>query len=100
MRRPHPGVWTGLFGLPITVLTWGHWILDRWILEPFILRPMDWLMERTTKGYAILLRHALRHQWWVMPSSVALAATALVFVLGVNVPLPAWAEAVRSDVDR
>ena len=34
------------------------------------------------------LRHALRHQWCVVPASVLLAASALLFVFGVDVPLP------------
>src|SRR5262249_59304813 len=36
------------------------WALDRWVLEPFLLRPTEWLLERLTVWYAVTLRLALR----------------------------------------
>src|SRR5262249_54663460 len=38
-----------------------------------------------------LLKHSLRHTWWVAPAGVLLAALALVFAFGLPVPLPGWA---------
>src|SRR5262249_35807319 len=43
-----------------------------------------------TRWYRVVLRMALRHQWYVVPTSVALAASALVFAFGVDMPLPGW----------
>src|SRR5262249_29352455 len=59
--------------------------------EPLLLRPIDWLMACLGRWYGFILKHALRHQWYVVPASVLLAATALLFVLGLDVPLPDWA---------
>jgi HAE1 family hydrophobic/amphiphilic exporter-1 len=90
MKRPCPKPYGGLLGPPMTWLTRGHWALDRWLLEPLLLAPMNWGMERLTRVYGWLLRKSLRHQWWVVPGSLALAALALLFVFGVNLPLPGW----------
>jgi HAE1 family hydrophobic/amphiphilic exporter-1 len=90
MRRPMPKAYGGLFGPVFTVLTRLHWLVDRWILEPLLVGPVDRLMSRMSRWYGSLLHHALRHQWWVMPAGVLLAATALIFAVGVNVPLPSW----------
>src|SRR5262249_5725762 len=62
----------------------------RWLLEPMLLRPMDWTMARLTRLYGFFLRHALRHQWFVVPASVLLAATAFLFAFGASIPLPNW----------
>jgi HAE1 family hydrophobic/amphiphilic exporter-1 len=91
LGRPRPRPWGGLFGPVLNALRWLHWLIDRWVLEPLLLRPMDWAMDRLSKGYGWFLRHALRHTWWVVPASVLLAASALIFVYGLTVPLPNWA---------
>jgi len=88
MRRPSPKAWGGLIGPIVNAVLWLHWLLDRWVLEPLLVRPVDWLMERASRGYAVVLRHALKHQWWVAPGSILLAATALLFAFGLDLPLP------------
>jgi multidrug efflux pump subunit AcrB len=89
LGRPLPKRFGGLFGPVLTLWTRVLWALDRFLLEPLILRPTNWLMERMSAGYGWVLKHALRHQWWVIPASILLAASALLFVFGINVPLPA-----------
>jgi HAE1 family hydrophobic/amphiphilic exporter-1 len=89
--RRRPPVARGFLGPLWTGLTWLHWSIDRWILGPLLLVPMDWLMTRLSRGYAVVLRHALRHQWWAIPASILLASTALIFALGIDIPLPSWA---------
>ena len=61
-----------------------HWLVDRWIFEPLLLRPIDWLHGIAIESRLVwrgLLRHALHHQWWVLPASLLLAASALVIRL-------------------
>src|SRR5262249_23053380 len=70
--------------------TRAYWVLDRWLIEPLLLMPLDWLMRQLSRVYAIVLRHALRHQWWVMPASLLLAAAAFLFAFGLTIPLPGW----------
>lgn len=91
MKRPLPKMYGGFFGPIITPFIWLHWVVDRWILEPLLILPTDWIMARLVRWYAALLRLTLKHQWWVLPASVLLASTALLFAFGLNVPLPAWA---------
>jgi multidrug efflux pump subunit AcrB len=91
MRRACPTAWGGGLGLFFTAATRAHWLVDRWVIEPVLLRPIDWLMAGMGRWYGVVLKHALRHQWYVVPASVLLAATALLFVLGLDVPLPDWA---------
>jgi HAE1 family hydrophobic/amphiphilic exporter-1 len=55
-----------------------------------LLAPVNRTMTVLARVYGWVLRHALRHQWWVVPASLLLAASALLFVFGVNVKLPAW----------
>src|SRR5204863_251359 len=87
-KRPCPGVYRGLIGPVYTAASRVVWLVDRWVLEPLLLTQVNWLMARLTRGYAWALRHSLRHQWWVVPASVLLAASALLFVYGVNIRLP------------
>lgn len=94
MKRPLPGAYGGLLGPILTLATRAHWLLDRWILEPIFIRPTDWLMHRLALGYALVLAHALRHQWWVLPPSLLLAASSLIFVFGVDLPVP-WGGKVQ-----
>ncbi len=91
MRRPCPPAYGGYFGPVMTVLSRLHWFVDRWILEPIFVRPMDWLMDPLARLYGHTLKHSLKHQWWVLPASILLAASALVFAVGAKLPLPTWA---------
>src|SRR5205807_1204829 len=61
MKRPLPAGYRGLLGPVFTLVARSHWLVDRWIFEPILLRPTDWLMHRLAVGYGHLLRHALRH---------------------------------------
>ncbi|MBI1830607.1 MAG: efflux RND transporter permease subunit, partial [Planctomycetes bacterium] len=63
-------------------------------LEPIFIRPTDWLMARLALWYALVLGHGLRHKWWVLPLSILLAASALLFVFGLDIPTP-WGEPVK-----
>jgi HAE1 family hydrophobic/amphiphilic exporter-1 len=90
LGRPLPKPYRGWLGVPATWLARAYWLIDRWILEPLLVVPVNWLMEWLTRWYRVVLRVALRHQWYVVPTSVALAASALVFAFGVDIPLPSW----------
>jgi HAE1 family hydrophobic/amphiphilic exporter-1 len=90
MRRPMPAAHRGLLGPLVTALARLYWLLDRWVVEPLLLRPIDRLMAWHTRWYRGVLRLALRHQWWVVSGSILLAATALIFAFGLPLPLPAW----------
>jgi HAE1 family hydrophobic/amphiphilic exporter-1 len=89
MRRPRPKAFGGLIGPVLTGIAWTHWVIDRWVLEPLLLAPVNWLINRLARLYAGVLRISLRHQWWVAPASLLLAASALLFVYGVDLRLPA-----------
>src|SRR5205085_10595226 len=41
--------------------------------------------------YGTVLRHALAHQWWIVPGAGLIAASALLFAFGLNLTLPPWA---------
>jgi HAE1 family hydrophobic/amphiphilic exporter-1 len=86
--RPCPRAYRGLLGLLATAWTRSVWALDRFVIEPLLLRPVNWFLERLRDGYAWVLRHSLRHRWLVVPPSILLAAAALVFAWGLTVPLP------------
>ncbi|MCI0742621.1 MAG: efflux RND transporter permease subunit [Gemmataceae bacterium] len=87
-KRPLPKRYRGFFGPIITACSWSYWVVDRWILEPLLLAPMNWIMDQLTRFYSWTLKHALRHQWWVIPASILLAASALIFLFGLELPLP------------
>lgn len=88
MKRPPPRPYGGLLGPCITACSWAYWIVDRWVLELLLIRPMNWLMYELARFYGWVLKHALRHQWWVIPASLALAASALLFIFGFNLATP------------
>jgi multidrug efflux pump subunit AcrB len=88
MRRPCPRPYRGFFGPALTVWTRLFWLVDRWVVEPIFLRPVDWLIDHLSLAYGWVLKHALRHQWWVVPASLLLVVAAFVFALGLRVPLP------------
>jgi multidrug efflux pump subunit AcrB len=87
-KRPRPAAYGGVAGSLFTAFSRLVWLVDRWVLEPLFVTPVNRGMAYLTRWYAAVLRHALRHQWWVVPASVLLAASALLFVYGVNVKLP------------
>jgi multidrug efflux pump subunit AcrB len=80
-----------LFGPIVTLGSWAYWVLDRWIFELLFIRPMDWAMDKLTRFYGWVLKHALRHQWFVIPASLGLAASALLFVFGFDIQTP-WGQ--------
>ncbi|MFO0877130.1 MAG: efflux RND transporter permease subunit [Gemmataceae bacterium] len=86
--RPMPEAFRGWLGPVFTVWSRVIWFLDRWLFEPLILNPVNLVMHLLGRWYEVVLRHALRHQWFVVPSSILLAASALLFVYGVNLRLP------------
>jgi HAE1 family hydrophobic/amphiphilic exporter-1 len=90
LGRPMPGAYGGLLGPLWTPIIRAHWFLDRWIIEPVIIGPMDRMMDGLARWYGHALHVVLRHQWWAIPASVLLAGTALIFWLGLDVPVPSW----------
>jgi HAE1 family hydrophobic/amphiphilic exporter-1 len=88
-NMPRPGAYGGWFGPAVTFFRRLGWNANHYVFEPLLLNPVNRTMAWCTRLYASVLRHALRHQWWVVPASVLLALTALLFVLGVNIKLPA-----------
>lgn len=87
-NSPRPAPYSGFFGPLMTLWTLVYWAIDQFFLEPLFLRPTNWIMQKLAILYGHVLRHALRHQWWVLPGSVLLAASSLVFVFGVEMPTP------------
>src|SRR5262249_50847914 len=57
-----------------------YWALDRWLLEPLILRPTEWLLARTTDGYAWLLAWSLRCWGAVLVLGAVLIGIAVAFI--------------------
>jgi multidrug efflux pump subunit AcrB len=88
VRRPMPRPYGGAFGPVVTLAARLVWLIDRWVLEPLVLRPMDWLMTTMERVYAFTLRLALRAQWLVVLGGGLLAASALLFAFGITVKLP------------
>ncbi|HXG11579.1 MAG TPA: efflux RND transporter permease subunit [Gemmataceae bacterium] len=89
-RRPLPGRYGGLLGPVATGAARAYWLIDRWVLELLLVRPVGWLMDQATRWYGVGLRFGLRHTWFVAPASALLAAAGLIFALGIEVPLPGW----------
>jgi HAE1 family hydrophobic/amphiphilic exporter-1 len=87
-NQPRPKPYRGLLGPVLNLCTRAHWLIDHYFLEPVLLRPMNRLMARLSRWYEATLRVTLRHKWWVVPMSAALAGMALFFVYGLNVRLP------------
>jgi HAE1 family hydrophobic/amphiphilic exporter-1 len=88
VKRPCPKPYGGLVGPVVTAVVRVHWLFDRWLVEPAVVRPMDWLMTRMSQGYGWLLRHAMNHHWWILPASGLIAASALLFAFGLEFPWP------------
>lgn len=66
-----------------------YWFVDRWVMEPLVIRPIDFLMHWLTTGYTWLIRWSLRLKWLVTLISLLIAGSALLFVFGCDIPLPA-----------
>src|SRR5262245_13321807 len=82
-----PGWWAGVcageFLLGALLVKFGNqvwWAVDRWILEPCLLRPTEWTLERMTHGYARLLDWSLRYWGIVVGVGGGLIAIAFVFI--------------------
>ncbi len=87
-HRPCPPRLGGPLGGLATLWTRFYWLLDRFVLELFIVRPIDFGMKRLTRLYSWILKRALRHALWAIPAGLLLSAASLLFVLGLDVPLP------------
>lgn len=57
-----------------------YWAIDRYALEPFILRPTEWVLTQTTRGYEWLLRWSLEQWKIVLGVSGGLIAVAIGFI--------------------
>ncbi|MCS7047433.1 MAG: efflux RND transporter permease subunit, partial [Gemmataceae bacterium] len=57
-----------------------YWAVDRFVLVPCLLRPTEWLLDKTSRGYARLLEWSLRGWPVVLGSGGALVAIAFVFI--------------------
>jgi multidrug efflux pump subunit AcrB len=64
------------------------WLVDRWLLEPILLRPLDALMAGMSRAYGRVLAVAMRVRGPVALCGVGLGLLALVFAFGVSIPLP------------
>lgn len=99
MGRPCPPAYRGLLGPIFTVCSRALWLVDRWLLEPVLIRPVDWMMNGLTWLYSWILTFAVRLPWFFISAGALLAATALVFVSGANVPTP-WGSLVIKPIGR
>jgi HAE1 family hydrophobic/amphiphilic exporter-1 len=57
-----------------------YWALDRFILEPLLIRPTEWTLNRMTTGYAWLLRWSLRCWPAVLALGVGLIGVAFAMI--------------------
>ncbi len=65
------------------LMRWGntlYWALDRYLLEPLLIRPTEWALEKLTALYAWQLRWALRNWRLVILQGAALMLLAAAFV--------------------
>jgi multidrug efflux pump subunit AcrB len=95
LGRPCPRRYGGPLGFLLTGWSRLCWAADRFLLEPLLLWPVNWTLDKLTRFYGWTLGHALRHQWWVIPASVLLAASALVFIFGLELRIPGTTAAVN-----
>jgi multidrug efflux pump subunit AcrB len=68
------------FGLAVLLMRYGtvlYWALDRFVLEPLLLRPTDWVLNKMTASYEVLLRWSLRLWGAVLFSGAVLIAVAV-----------------------
>src|SRR5205085_7091351 len=52
-----------------------------------------------TAGYRRLIEHALAHRAWILPAGALLAGSALIFVVGLDVPMP-WGQLTVKPIGR
>jgi multidrug efflux pump subunit AcrB len=57
-----------------------YWALDRYLLEPLLLRPTEWALDRLTAFYAVSLRVALRAWVLVVGAGLGLIAVTASFL--------------------
>jgi HAE1 family hydrophobic/amphiphilic exporter-1 len=57
-----------------------YWALDRFVLGPLLLWPMEWFLNKLTAGYAKLLDWSLRYWGVVLVQGAALILIALGFI--------------------
>ncbi|MCS6852940.1 MAG: efflux RND transporter permease subunit [Gemmataceae bacterium] len=86
--RPCPRPYRGWLGPAATLVTRLHWLVDRWLLEPCLLNPLDRFLAWLGRAYERVLRLALRHPAVVISTSSLLAASAYIFAFGLDVPVP------------
>src|SRR5207253_6432054 len=99
-RRPRPQPLGGMLGRPISWCRDAIWSIDRWILEPALLRPVNAGMRGLSRLYAATLRFALAHQREVALTGVLLGLAAFVFFFGLSIPLPGDAAITVKPVGR
>jgi multidrug efflux pump subunit AcrB len=87
--RPLPARYRGLLGPIVTLGSWTYWLFDRWVLEMLLLKPFNFCLVQMTRLYTWMLGKALRHPWWVLSGGGLIAASVLLFVFGMDIPLPA-----------
>ncbi len=57
-----------------------YWALDRYVLEPCLLRPTEWLLAKMTNGYSRFLAWSLRHWGIVLGQGAVLMLIAFFFL--------------------
>lgn len=57
-----------------------YWTLDRYFLEPVLIRPTEWTLEKLTALYSRTLKWSLQHWGFVLLQGVALIVIALAFL--------------------
>ncbi|MCI0641061.1 MAG: efflux RND transporter permease subunit [Gemmataceae bacterium] len=82
-----PWWWIGVsaleFGIGFLLVRFGnlvYWLLLRFILEPLLLHPTEWVLRKTTAGYARLLAWSLSYKSAVLIPSAGLIALAFLFI--------------------
>ncbi len=79
--------WIGVgaleFCLAFLVVRFGnlvYWLVLRFLLEPLLLHPTEWVLRKTTAGYARLLAWSLSYKSAILIPSAGLIALAFFFV--------------------
>jgi len=89
LGRHQPTLSPGMKSKLLYPLRWLYWFIDRWVMEPLLIRPIDWFMNLLTTIYSWLIRWSLRLKWLVTLISLMIAGSAALFVFGIDVPVPA-----------
>lgn len=90
LGSPPPRRYRGPLGLPVTFFKYSLWILQRFLLEPLLIRPVNWGMRISERVYRVVLGWSLRHPVPVLIFGLLIAASAFLFTMGVNVAVPSW----------